>query len=198
MACGREKLAAGRCCRCCGLLERAYEFSNMATLSGLESSKLAMPAGRGESEGIACRDCAVGCSSSEGLARLNLAEAFRNIVPSCGGRSGGGTIKTEGGRAGTGGGATEGGAFADDDDLRRNEKLLPRDLCVVTLSLALRDTLALVLALCDADLLTRLKTAFFGLGTGLDCRAMSSELCRSSCEGIGGGGMGGGGRCDKV
>lgn len=146
----------------------------MATLSGRESAKLAMPAGRGESEGIGCRGCVVvGCSaSSEALPRVNFADAFRSIAPSAteGGGGGGGI-----GRAGTGGGASvvvRGGALVD-EDRRRKEKLFPRDLCPVTLSLALRDT---PLALCDADLVARLNVAFLGLDKGVDCRATSSEL----------------------
>lgn len=170
----------------------------MATLSGRVSSKLAMPAGRGESEGVGCRGD-VGCSASREALPLNFADAFLNIVPSRVGAAGwAGT--SVGGRAGTAG---TGGAGASDfwrafveEVLLRNEKLFPRDL-EPCLSLALRDTPAPTLALCDADLFMRLNVAFLGLEGSSNCRALLPEFCASSYGGIGGGGIGGGGRWEK-
>lgn len=104
----------------------------MATLSGRVSSKLlARPAGSGDSEGTACRDCVACCSASRDAFRENLADAFLNIVAlsSNGGR--GGTTEREEGSEGTGGGASAFRAEAFVDEvLRRNEKLLLRDLDV--------------------------------------------------------------------
>lgn len=55
----------------------------MATLSGRESSKVAMPAGSGESEGIVGCRCVGDCSASrETLLLVNFADAFRSMVPS--------------------------------------------------------------------------------------------------------------------
>lgn len=70
-----------------------------------------------------------------------------------------------------GGGSFSAGAPFVDDDLLKNEKLFPRDLepCL-SLALALLDTFTP--ALCDADLFTRLNTAFMGLDDASGCRAL--------------------------